>query len=83
MLRMSFAKSQKVNSMHGTRFRSLLITIGWGSDMVAKRLGIHARQVQRWARGGELPPDAVLVWLERLAACIEAHPAPGYQDDSG
>jgi DNA-binding transcriptional regulator YiaG len=60
-----------------TRFTTALSTIGWGSSVLAHRLGVNERTVRRWASGQNPPPTAVLAWLERVAAFLAADPGPG------
>jgi plasmid maintenance system antidote protein VapI len=55
--------------------RVLLEEIGWGSNELARRLGINQRSVRDMLTGRRPVPDNLSGWLEQIAAAIRAVPA--------
>ena len=60
-----------------TRLRAALASLHWSGRLLAALLRRDSRQVRRWTSGAYDPPEAVLAWLERLAAFHVEHPPPG------
>ena len=58
------------------RLRSALDRLHWGGQSLATILGVNERTVRRWCAGQNDAPQAVLDWLDRLAAFVDANPAP-------
>ncbi len=53
-----------------------LAVIGWPERELARRTGRLQTTVRRWASGHSPVPADVAAWVETLAACHRAHPAP-------
>ncbi len=58
------------------RLRAALDALGWSQRELARRLVQDERTVRRWASGEHPCPEAVLAWLEALAAVYETMPPP-------
>lgn len=58
------------------RLRDALHEIHWGAEALAGAMGIGLSSAKRLIRGESIARDAVLAWLERLAAFHRANPAP-------
>jgi DNA-binding transcriptional regulator YiaG len=63
-------------AMTPTRFRECLQSLDWSQRGVARILGRHEGTVRQWARGTVQIPEDVAAWLETLAVCHNANPAP-------
>jgi len=59
-----------------TRLAAALKALHWSNVALAAELRRDEKQVRRWLSGSYDPPMAVLDWLERLAECHRANPAP-------
>ena len=53
-----------------------LAVIGWSGHELARRTGRPQTTVRRWTTGETPMPADVAAWVETLAACHRAHPAP-------
>lgn len=58
------------------RLRAALHEIHWGAEALAAAMGIGPSGAKRLIRGESNARDAVLAWLERLAAFHKANPVP-------
>lgn len=59
-----------------TRLRSALNRLHWSAQTIATLLDVNERTARRWISGQNPAPDNVLTWLERMAAYMDANPAP-------
>lgn len=59
-----------------SRFLAALGALHWGPVVLSELLDVNERTVRRWIAGQNDPPPAVLEWLEKLAAFVEANPPP-------
>lgn len=59
-----------------TRLRAALTSLHWSQRGLAAILRQDERQVRRWLSGDYEPPEAVLVWLEKLADFHTRHMPP-------
>ena len=62
--------------MSPRRLLVCLAVIGWSGHEMARRTGRPQTTVRRWATGEVPVPPDVAAWVETLAACHRAHPAP-------
>jgi hypothetical protein len=53
-----------------------LATLRWGASALSTEIGVNERTVRRWISGDNAPPDAILQWLDRLAAFHRDNPVP-------
>lgn len=63
------------------RARGAMGVLCWGAGDVARVLGINERVVRRWLSGGDgrdVLPEAVVVWLERVAGGVAPLPVWGH-----
>lgn len=60
------------------RLRDALATLHWSGRSLAAILRTDERKVRRWASGAYEPPEAVVAWLEALAAYHASHPPPAH-----
>jgi len=58
------------------RLRECLALLRWSQRGLADALGADERQVRRWSAGSYAIPEAVAVWLDRLATFHAKHPPP-------
>lgn len=58
------------------RLRSALNRLHWSVQSLATMLDVNERTVRRWVTGQNPAAENVLAWLERLAAYVDANPAP-------
>lgn len=62
--------------MTPTRYRECLTSLRWTQRGLAAALECDERLARRWASGDAPIPASVAAWLETLAKCHEALPAP-------
>ncbi len=65
-----------VAPMSPHRLLVCLTVIGWPERELARRTGRLQTTVRRWTGGRSPVPADVAAWVETLAACHRAHPAP-------
>jgi hypothetical protein len=58
------------------RFSAALAALHWGPRSFSMIAGVHERTVYRWMHEIGEPPDALVMWLEGIAAYVRDHPAP-------
>lgn len=58
------------------RFNEALSSLHWTDVGLASTLGCDLFLVEAWADGTEPIPASLAAWLETLAQCHEAAPAP-------
>ena len=58
------------------RLRLALERLGWTMSILADQLGAGRSTTKAWFSGHTAPPDAVLAWVEGLAAFHVRHPPP-------
>jgi transcriptional regulator with XRE-family HTH domain len=58
------------------RLRLALERLGWTMSILADQIGAGRSTTKAWCGGKTAPPDAVLAWLEGLAAHHVRHPPP-------
>ena len=61
--------------LNNERCREVPAIIGWDPNTVAEKTGRNPRTCRRWASRNAVPRD-IAVWLEDLAVCHLARPAP-------
>ena len=62
--------------MSPRRLLVCLAVIGWSGHELARRTGRPQTTICRWTTGEKSIPADVAAWVETLAACYRAHPAP-------
>lgn len=58
------------------RLHAALGALHWGPVVLSELIDVNERTVRRWMAGQNDPQPAVLEWLERLAAFVDANPPP-------
>ena len=58
--------------MQHDEMRKLLEEIGWGSNELARRLGVNHRSVRDMLSGRRAIPDNLAAWLHEVAAALRA-----------
>lgn len=59
-----------------SRLSTAMATLRWGVSSFAGAARVSDRTVQRWLAAQNEPPEALLAWVERLAAVHSANPPP-------
>jgi hypothetical protein len=64
------------------RLHLALHTLWWNAAPLGYLTGVDDRTCRRWLNGTQEPPESLVEWLERLAACHRANPPPPPPDAS-
>ena len=69
-----------VQQAPGARLTAALATLRWTYGVLAQELGISPSTTRNWGVGRAPVPAVVLAWVEDLAQCHAARPAPDVPD---